>query len=74
MGKLRKEGTTTIPSYSDGKRIMKYFRYGRTNHHITNYKVKVVFSSEEAENKDIKEYSSIRGEGKSGLSKSEDVL
>jgi hypothetical protein len=74
MGKPRKEGTITTPSYDDEKKIIKYFRCGHMDHHITNCKAKVVFSSEEAENKDIKEYSSVREEGKDGPSESRSVL
>jgi hypothetical protein len=74
MRKLRKKGTTTTLSYSDGKKIMKCFYCGHTDHCIANCKAKVVFSSEEVENKDIKEYSSVREEGKSKPSKSRSVL
>jgi hypothetical protein len=44
------------------------------NHCIANCKAKIVFSGEKAENKDIKEYFSIKKEGKGGLSKSRGVL
>jgi hypothetical protein len=74
MGKLRKEETTTTLSYSDGKKIIKCFYCGCTDYHITNCKVKIVFFSKEAKNKNIKEYSSVKREDKSGLSKSESML
>jgi hypothetical protein len=44
------------------------------NYCIANCKVKVVFSSKEAENKDIKEYLGVRKEGKGEPSKNESVL
>jgi hypothetical protein len=44
------------------------------DHGIANCKAKVVFSSEEAKNKDIKEYLGVRRESKSRSSKSESML
>jgi hypothetical protein len=44
------------------------------DHHIANCKAKVVFSSEKAKNKNIKEYPSIRKKGKDGSSESRSVL
>jgi hypothetical protein len=53
---------------------MKCFHYGHTDHCIINCKAKIVFSSEEAENKDIKEYLNVRKEDKGGSSESGDML
>jgi hypothetical protein len=72
--KLRKERTTTTPSYSDRKKIIRCFYCGCMDYCITNYKAKIVFTSEETKNKNIKEYLGVRREDESGSSEIEDVL
>jgi hypothetical protein len=74
MKKLKKEEITTTLNYSNRKKIIRYFHCGCTDHCITNCKAKIVFSGEEAENKDIKEYLGVRRESKGRLSKNKSIL